>query len=160
LFYFSPFPGNLKNHMSALSSRLKAVVILGLVSAGLSTSGCASSPGLSLVDYQSVEAARPPQTLAKLWGGRLAGGTLFVEVYESGKLRSCLSAPPYYQQMAGKYSDQAFYLEDGSRIEIEPLNHHQMTIYSPPGNPIARLTANAEDPAAIDCFARAAMAVR
>lgn len=147
--------------MSDLNSGIRAAILLGLVSLGLCTSGCVYRHGLSLVDYQSVEAARPPQTLVTLWSGSLPGGTLFVEVFEGGGLRSCLSAPPYYQQMTGKYLEQAFYFEDGSRIEIEPSNNgREITLYSPPENALAAFRANAGDPIAADCFARAPMATR
>lgn len=147
--------------MSELNSGIRAAILLGLASAGLCTSSCVGRHGLSLVDYQSVEAARPPQTLATLWTGSLPGGTLYVEVFEDGRLRSCLSAQPYYQQMIGKYSEQAFYLEDGSRIEIEPGdNSREIILYSPPGNALARLAPDAGDPAAADCFAKAPMAIR
>jgi hypothetical protein len=72
-----------------------------------------------------------------------------------------LSAQLYYQQMTGKYSEQAFYLEDGSRIEIEADDsRHEITLYSPPGNALARLAPNAGDPAAADCFAKAPVATR
>jgi hypothetical protein len=147
--------------MSDLNSGIRAAILLGLVSSGLCTSGCVGRHGLSLVDYQSVEAARPPQTQVTLWAGSLPVGTLFVEVFEGGRLRSCLSAPPYYQQMAGKYSEQAFYLEDGSRIEIEPSNNgREITLYSPSENALATFRAKAGDPIAADCFARAPMATR
>lgn len=149
----------IKAFMSGLSCSIRAAIVLGVVSAGILTSGCATKRGLSLVDYQSVKAAQPPQTLATLWAGPLPGGTLLVEVFRDGRLRSCLSAPPYYHQMAGKYSEQAFYFEDGSRIEIEASNNgHEITIYSPPGNPLARLTPNAGGLEAADCFARAPIA--
>lgn len=144
--------------MSELNYGIRAAILLGSVGAGLCTSGCVGSHGLSLVDYQSVKAARPPQGLVTTWKGPIPGGTLFVEVLGGGAVRSCLSAPPYYQQMTGKYSEQAFYLEDGSRIEIEVQNDREVTLYSPPGNPFARVTARPGDPAAGDCFARAPMA--
>jgi hypothetical protein len=91
----------------------------------------------------------------------LSGGTLFVEVFSDGMLRSCLSAPPYYHQMAGKYSEQAFYFEDGSRVEMEAdKNGRKITVYSPPGNRIASLTPNAGGLEAADCFARAGVATQ
>jgi hypothetical protein len=144
--------------MSEPNPRIKTAILIGLVGTGLLISSCVSKPGLSLVDYQSVEAARPPQGLVTTWEGPIPGGTLFVEVLGDGAVRSCLSAPPYYQQMTGKYSEQAFYLEDGSRIEIEVQSDHEVSLYSPPGNPFSRLTARPVDPAVADCFARASVA--
>jgi hypothetical protein len=69
-------------------------------------SGCMADRGLSLVDYDAISASAPPKALEGLWAGPHAGGELFVEIFSDGGVRTCLSAPPYHQQLAGKYSDQ------------------------------------------------------
>jgi hypothetical protein len=84
------------------------------------------STGLSLVDYTSVSASSPPKQLTGLWAGPHAGGTFYVEIFDDGDLRTCLSAPPYYHAMDGKYADEALYLEDGTRIEFQPVGARRL----------------------------------
>jgi hypothetical protein len=121
-------------------------------------SGCMSKPstGLSLVDYTSVSASSPPKQLTGLWAGPHAGGTFYVEIFDDGDLRTCLSAPPYYHAMDGKYADEALYLEDGTRIEFQPVGARQITIYSPPGRPVTTLERSSPGHSASDCLAGAA----
>jgi hypothetical protein len=115
--------------------------------------GCSSDRGSSLVDYTTVSAATPPKELRCLWAGRHSGGVLFVEIFSDGVLRSCLSAPPYQHRLAGKYSNHALYLEDGTRIEIKTNDAHAVTVYSPPGRPIATLVSDSGGQDALRCFA-------
>lgn len=115
--------------------------------------GCIADRGLSLVDYTTVSAATPPKELRGLWAGKHASGVLYVEIFSDGVLRTCLSAPPYQHRLAGKYSDQALYLEDGTRIEIKANDAHAVTVYSPPGRPIATLVSASGDQDALRCFA-------
>lgn len=127
-----------------------ASLILGCL---LLTSGCVSDRRLSLVDYSSIHPAEPPKLLQGVWAGRHAGGDLFVEILANGSVRTCLDASPYRNQLAGKYADYALYLEDGARIEIESIDAHSVTIYSPPGRPAAHLFLATGDPDAVGCFA-------
>lgn len=124
-----------------------------LVCSAMLVSGCMTDRGLSLVDYDAISASAPPKALEGLWAGPHAGGELFVEIFSDGGVRTCVSAPPYHQQLAGKYSDQALYLEDGTRIEIEAKEAHIINIFSPPGRPAATLVSDAGDPDAQRCFA-------
>jgi len=117
----------------------------------LFVASCSTQPGLSLVDYGSVTAAPPSSKLTGLWTGPHAGGSLFIEVLADGGLNLCLSAPPYYQQLDGKYFDHAFYLEDGTRIEIKIVGRERLAIFSPPGRLAATLTASADTAAASRC---------
>jgi hypothetical protein len=130
-----------------------------LLALALSSAAACTTPktgGLSLVDYASVNATPPPQDLTGLWAGPHAGGTFFVQVFDDGGLRTCLSAPPYYQALDGKYSDQALHLEDGARIEFENEGPHRITIYSPPGKPVTTLQRSAASVSAEQCLAGAA----
>jgi hypothetical protein len=97
----------------------RAMMALLLAAAVLCLSGCTTKPApmsnLSLVDYTSVNAMPPPSRHTGLWVGPHAGGVFFVEIFEDGNLRTCLSAPPYYQAMDGKYTDQALHLRGRGR---------------------------------------------
>jgi hypothetical protein len=139
-------------------TRAEAALMLLLAVALSSAAGCTSpkASGLSLVDYASVSATPPPQDLTGLWAGPHAGGTFFVEIFDDGGLRTCLSAPPYYQALDGKYSDEALHLEDGARIEFETRGAHHITIYSPPGKPVTTLERSALSVSADKCLAGAA----
>lgn len=117
------------------------------------TSGCTSNRGLSLVDYSSVAPAEPPKVLQGVWAGQHARGDLFIKILANGAVRTCMNAPPYRNQLAGKYFDHALYLEDGARIEIEARNDHAVTIYSPPGRPAATLFLATDNKNAVGCFA-------
>lgn len=108
---------------------------------------------LSLVDYSSIHPAEPPEVFQGVWAGRHAGGNLFVRILSNGSVRTCFNAPPYRNQLAGKYFDHALYLEDGARIEIEAVSAHAVTIYSPPGRPAATLVVATGDRGALGCFA-------
>jgi hypothetical protein len=130
----------------------KALAVM-LVCSAMLVSGCMTDRGLSLVDYDAISASAPPKALEGLWAGPHAGGELFIEIFSDGGVRTCLSAPPYHQQLAGKYSDQALYLEDGTRIEIEAKEAHIINIFSPPGRPAATLVSDSGDPDAQSCFA-------
>ena len=132
------------------SVKVCSSLILGCL---LLTSGCVSDRRLSLVDYGSIHPAQPPKVLQGVWAGRHAGGDLFVEILANGSVRTCLNASPYRNQLVGKYSDHALYLEDGARIEIESIDTHAVTIYSPPGRPAATLFMATGDQDAVRCFA-------
>ena len=140
------------------SSRMRAIAVLLTAAVLVCVSGCTSkaATGLSLVDYTSVSATSPPEKLTGLWAGPHAGGTFYVEIFEDGDLRTCLSAPPYYQTMDGKYADEALYLEDGSRIEFLPAGERRITIYSPPGKPVTTLERSAPGDSASECLGGAA----
>lgn len=105
------------------------------------------------MDYTSVSATSPPEKLTGLWAGPHAGGTFYVEIFKDGDLRTCLSAPPYYQAMDGKYADEALYLEDGTRIEFRPAGPQRITLYSPPGRPVTTLERSAPGHSASECLA-------
>lgn len=140
---------NLFSETRATTALLLAAVVVG-------ASGCASSDGLSLVDYTSVSATSPPARLTGLWSGPHAGGVFFVEIFQDGNLRTCLSAPPYYRAMDGKFADHALHLEDGTRIEFRKAGGQRITIYSPPGKPVTTLQRSAPRATADKCFAGAA----
>jgi hypothetical protein len=76
----------------------------------------------------------------------------FLEIPGDGQLHLCLSAPPYYQQLNGKYFDWALYLEDGTRIEIKAQGRRQLAIFSPPDRLAATLTASADAAGASQCI--------
>lgn len=143
-------------------SRTRATLTLLWAASVLSASGCAGTgsqirtSGLSLVDYTSVSASSPPEHLTGLWTGPHAGGTFYVEIFEDGDLRTCLSAPPYYHAMDGKYADEALYLEDGTRIEFQPAGAQRITIYSPPGRPVTTLERSAPGDSSSECLGGAA----
>lgn len=130
--------------------KLCALLILGFL---ILTSGCMGDHRLSLVDYSSIHPAQPPEVFQGVWAGRHAGGELFVKILSNGSVRTCFNAPPYRNQLAGKYSDHALYLEDGARIEIESIDAHSVTIYSPPGRPAPHLFLATGDTDAVGCFA-------
>ncbi|SES97313.1 hypothetical protein SAMN05216197_104151 [Pseudomonas graminis] len=134
-------------------SRTRATTLLITATVLVCVSGCTTkaTTGASLVDYTSVSASSPPDKLTGLWVGPHAGGTFFVEIFEDGDLRTCLSAPPYYRAMDGKYADEALYLEDGTRIEFQPAGAQQITIYSPPGRPVTTLERGAPGLSASEC---------
>jgi hypothetical protein len=138
----------------------RAMMALLLAAAVLCLSGCTTKPApmsnLSLVDYTSVNAMPPPSRHTGLWVGPHAGGVFFVEIFEDGNLRTCLSAPPYYQAMDGKYTDQALHLEDGTRIEFRPVGAQRITIYSPPGKPVTTLERKDPGATAAQCLSGAA----
>lgn len=142
--------------MSTLNFRVKATLTLVLLIPALALSGCSSRSGLSVVDYATVTASQPPQSLTGRWSGPHAGGTLFIEVFAEGNLRGCLSAPPYYHEMKGKYSPHALYFEDGSRLQVRSVANHQLVIESPPGVYAATLKATGTDTEALRCFTTAA----
>jgi hypothetical protein len=142
--------------MSTSNSRIRATLTLLLLISALALSGCSGRSGLSVVDYATVKTSKPPQSLTGRWSGPHAGGTLFIEVFAEGNLRGCLSAPPYYHEMKGKYSRQALYFEDGSRLQIRSAGNHQLVIESPPGIYAATLKATGTDTEALRCFSTAA----
>ena len=139
-------------------SRTRATTALLSAAVLLCVSGCTSkaATGLSLVDYTTVSSTTPPEKLTGLWAGPHAGGTFYVEIFDDGDLRTCLSAPPYYRAMDGKYADEALYLEDGTRIEFLPAGEQRITIYSPPGKPVTTLERKAPGHSATECLAGAA----
>ncbi|MCF7538878.1 hypothetical protein [Pseudomonas petrae] len=100
-----------------------------------------------------MSATSAPEKLTGLWAGPHAGGTFYVEILKDGDLRTCLSAPPYYRAMDGKYADEALYLEDGTRIEFQPVGPQRMTLYSPPGRPVTTLERSAPGHSASECQA-------
>ncbi|PHX44631.1 hypothetical protein AO263_23960 [Pseudomonas sp. NZIPFR-PS5] len=138
---------------------MRATLTLLWAALVLCASGCTGiggnnkTSGLSLVEYTSVSATSPPEKLTGLWAGPHAGGTFYVEIFEDGALRTCLSAPPYYRAMAGKYAGEALYLEDGTRIEFQPAGAQRITIYSPPGRPVTTLERGAPGLSASECLA-------
>ncbi len=134
-------------------SRTRATTLLITAAVFVCISGCTTqaTTGASLVDYTSVSASSPPHKLTGLWAGPHAGGTFYVEIFEDGDLRTCLSAPPYYRAMDGKYADEALYLEDGTRIEFQPAGAQRITIYSPPGRPVTTLERGAPSLSASEC---------
>jgi hypothetical protein len=141
-------------------SETRAMMVLLLAAAVLCAPGCASKTepvsNVSLVDYTSVSATPPPSRHTGLWSGPHAGGVFYVEIFEDGNLRTCLSAPPYYQAMDGKYTDQALHLEDGTRIEFRPVGAQRITIYSPPGKPVTTLERIEQGASAAQCLTGAA----
>lgn len=140
------------------TSVTRATALLIVAAAVSCASGCASkhTSNVSLVDYPSVSATPPPARHTGLWAGPHAGGVFFVEIFEDGNLRTCLSAPPYYHAMEGKYTDQALHLEDGTRIEFRPVGAQRITIYSPPGKPVTTLERKDSGATAAQCLTGAA----
>lgn len=69
-----------------LFSETRATTALLLAALVVGASGCASSDGLSLVDYTSVSATSPPARLTGLWSGPHAGGVFFVEIFSGRQL--------------------------------------------------------------------------
>ncbi|RRV03579.1 hypothetical protein EGJ27_24630 [Pseudomonas sp. v388] len=108
------------------------------------------------MNYDKVSASLPPQLLIGLWSGPHAGGTVFINVFEEGNLQGCLSAPPYFHEMKGKYFRHALYFEDGSRLRVRSVKAHELVIESAPGLYVAKLTPDKDNAQVVRCSTLAA----